>query len=31
METFAACFSAMEDPRARNARHDLLELVFVAL
>jgi predicted transposase YbfD/YdcC len=31
METFAACFSAMEDPRSRNARHDLLELVFVAL
>jgi len=31
METFAACFSAMEDPRAGNARHDLLELVFVAL
>jgi predicted transposase YbfD/YdcC len=31
METFAACFSTMEDPRAGNARHDLLELVFVAL
>jgi predicted transposase YbfD/YdcC len=31
METFASCFSAVEDPRSRNARHDLLELMFVAL
>jgi len=31
MKTFTSCFSAVEDPRARNARHDLLELVFVAL
>lgn len=31
METFAAYFSGLEDPRARNARHDLLEVVFVAL
>jgi hypothetical protein len=31
METFTRCFSAFEDPRAGNARHDLLELMFVAL
>jgi len=31
METFTACFSSIEDPRAGNARHDLLELMFVAL
>lgn len=31
METFRTCFSAIEDPRAGNARHDLLELMFVAL
>ncbi len=32
METFTACFSSVEDPRASNARrHDLLELIFVAL
>ena len=31
METFSDCFSALDDPRAGNARHDLLELVFVAL
>jgi predicted transposase YbfD/YdcC len=31
METFADYFSEVEDPRARNARHDLLEVVFVAL
>ena len=31
METFTTCFSAVEDPRAGNARHDLLELMFVAL
>ncbi|MDR3475334.1 MAG: ISAs1 family transposase [Devosia sp.] len=30
MESFASCFSAVEDPRAGNARHDLLELMFVA-
>ncbi len=31
METFSSCFSAVRDPRAGNARHDLLELMFVAL
>ncbi len=31
MEAFSACFSDVGDPRAGNARHDLLELVFVAL
>jgi predicted transposase YbfD/YdcC len=31
METFTTCFSAVEDPRAGNARHDLVELMFVAL
>ena len=31
METFKTCFSAVEDPRAGNRRHDLLELMFVAL
>lgn len=31
METFTACFSEVEDPRAGNARHALLELMFVAL
>ena len=32
METFKTCFSAVEDPRSGNARrHDLLELLFVAL
>ena len=32
METFTSCFSAVEDPRSGNARrHDLLELLFVAL
>ncbi len=31
METFTSCFSAVEDPRAGNARHNLLELMFVAL
>lgn len=31
METFASCFSVVEYPRARNARHDLLEVMFVAL
>jgi predicted transposase YbfD/YdcC len=31
VESFSACFSKVGDPRARNARHDLLELVFVAL
>jgi len=31
MEVFSACFSEVGDPRASNARHDLLELVFVAL
>lgn len=31
METFSDCFSEVGDPRARNTRHELLELVFVAL
>jgi predicted transposase YbfD/YdcC len=31
MEKFAAYFGAVGDPRAGNARHDLLELMFVAL
>jgi predicted transposase YbfD/YdcC len=31
METFSDCFGEVDDPRAGNARHDLLELVFVAL
>jgi predicted transposase YbfD/YdcC len=31
METFTSCFSSVEDPRAGNARHDLVELMFVAL
>jgi predicted transposase YbfD/YdcC len=31
MEKFSAYFSAVGDPRAGNARHDLLELMFVAL
>ena len=31
METFSDCFSQLVDPRAGNARHDLLELMFVAL
>jgi predicted transposase YbfD/YdcC len=31
MEVFSDYFSKVEDPRAGNARHDLLELMFVAL
>ena len=31
MEKFSAFFGAVGDPRAGNARHDLLELMFVAL
>jgi len=31
MEVFASYFSEVEDPRAANARHDLLEVMFVAL
>jgi len=31
MEMFSSCFSGVDDPRAGNARHDLLELMFVAL
>lgn len=31
MAAFSDCFSEVEDPRAGNARHDLLELMFVAL
>lgn len=31
MEKFAAYFSDVPDPRASNARHDLLEVMFIAL
>jgi predicted transposase YbfD/YdcC len=31
MDEFAAYFGEVEDPRAGNVRHDLLELIFVAL
>jgi predicted transposase YbfD/YdcC len=31
MEEFRACFSDVPDPRAPNARHDLLEVLFIAL
>lgn len=31
METFEACFSDLSDPRAANARHELGEIVFIAL
>ena len=31
MGDFVTCFGEVEDPRAGNARHDLLELIFVAL
>jgi predicted transposase YbfD/YdcC len=31
MEEFSTCFGEVPDPRAPNARHDLLELMFVAL
>jgi predicted transposase YbfD/YdcC len=31
MEAFTSYFSKVEDPRACNARHDLLEVMFVAL
>jgi len=31
MDEFAAYFGGVDDPRAGNARHDLLELIFVAL
>lgn len=31
MGDFSRCFGEVEDPRAGNARHDLLELIFVAL
>lgn len=31
MERFSSFFSEVEDPRAGNARHDLLELMFIAL
>jgi predicted transposase YbfD/YdcC len=31
MESFWDCFCEVDDPRAANARHDLLELMFVAL
>ena len=31
MEEFGLYFGAVPDPRASNARHDLLKLIFVAL
>ncbi|MEG8223772.1 ISAs1 family transposase [Sphingomonas sp. HH69] len=31
MDDFSACFGEVDDPRAGNARHNLLELIFVAL
>src|SRR5689334_21424796 len=31
MEGFAACFKALEDPREDNARHDLHEILMIAL
>ncbi len=31
MERFAACFAALEDPREDNARHDLQEILLIAL
>lgn len=31
MERFSSFFSEIEDPRAANARHDLLEVMFIAL
>src|ERR1700716_2773258 len=31
MERFLECFSAVPDPRAENALHDLTELLFIAL
>jgi predicted transposase YbfD/YdcC len=31
MEGFAACFADLEDPREDNARHDLLEILVIAL
>jgi predicted transposase YbfD/YdcC len=31
MDGFLACFSELEDPREDNARHDLLELLVIAL
>jgi hypothetical protein len=30
-EEFKACFGAVEDPRDDNARHDLLEILVIAL
>lgn len=31
MGRFGVCFGAMEDPRAANARHDLVEVLFIAV
>ena len=31
MRGFVSIFEDLEDPRAENARHDLLELLFIAL
>lgn len=31
MDRFVECFGEIEDPRAANARHDLVEMLFIAL
>jgi len=31
MERFSQCFSELPDPRAKNAQHDLTEILFIAL
>jgi predicted transposase YbfD/YdcC len=31
MEVFSGCFVELPDPRAENARHDLVEILFIAL
>ena len=31
MEDFAACFCELDDPRRSNARHDLHEMLVIAL
>ena len=31
MENFSACFTSVDDPRRANARHDLHEMLLIAL
>jgi len=31
MVCFAECFGSIQDPRADNARHDLVEVMFIAV